>query len=343
LGYEKDGFEYECGVIREEAAIALGEIGAKEAVNPLIQALHDKSWSVHYDAIGALGKIGDRSAIEPIKQCVIETDDNMVRGHGMEVLINDFDLSTAELRETYLAGKVDDEAKAEALGIIIDDATIQELKAKKDIDGLIKALEYEKDGFEVDSATIRDNAADALGEIGAKKAVNPLIQALHDASPNVQNSAIEALGKIGDRRAIEPIKQCVIETDEKEVRGHGIAVLKNDFDLSMAELREIFLASKADEKSKKVWLGVITEDKEPEKKVEGVTFVGIEFRDKDTLEGIPLIYTHEVYSAKTKEQAWEFINTKSVNKKYYYIEVKVGDVDDPEVIVGVDINGTYEI
>ena len=279
LRYKKDGFGLEYVLIREKAAIALGEIGAKKAVNPLIQALHDKSPKIKNSAIEALGKIGDHRAIEPIKQCIIETDDKELRGHGIAVLKNDFNLATAELREINRRRK----------------KTIQELKRNKDIDGLIKALGYKKDIFDLEPVVTRADAATALGEICAKEAVNPLIQALHDKWWGVHDDAIEALGKIGDRRAIEPIKQCVIETDEKEVRGHGIAVLKNDFDLSMAELREIFLASKADEKSKKVWLGVITEDKEPEKKVEGVTFVGIEFRDKDTLEGIPLIYTHEVY------------------------------------------------
>jgi hypothetical protein len=68
-------------------------------------------------------------------------------------------------------------------------------------------------------------------------------------------------------------------------------------------------------------------------RVEGVTFVEMKYRDG---------YTYEVYTSEDKEKAWEFIKTKSVNEKHYYIEVCVGDVNDPEVILGVDIMGTYE-
>jgi len=82
-------------------------------------------------------------------------------------------------------------------------------------------------------------------------------------------------------------------------------------------------------------------DKEPKKKAEGVTFVKMKYRD-DVVLGVPIRYSYEVYTAENSEQAWDFINTKSVDKKHYYIEVNVGDVYNPEVIVGVDINGTYE-
>lgn len=84
--------------------------------------------------------------------------------------------------------------------------------------------------------------------------------------------------------------------------------------------------------------------KKPEEKEErekGVKFVKMKYRDEDVF-GIPTRYTYEVYTAENKEQAWEFIKTKSVNKKNYYIEVNVGDANDPEVIVGLDIQGTYE-
>ena len=219
---------------------------------------------------------------------------------------------------------------------------VEKLKSKRDIEGLIKALEYRRESVKMDDVAVRSDAAMALGKIMDERAVEPLIKALQDKKWDISYLAIEALGNIADPRAIEPIKQCVIETDEERVRGQGIIVLDEVFNLANVELKEIFLASKADEKAKKVTLGIITEDKEPRKKVEGVTFVKMKYQDDDMF-GLPVRCTYEVYTAKNKEQAWEFIKTKSVNKEDYYIEVNVGDVNDPEVIIGLDINGTYEV
>lgn len=49
---------------------------------------------------------------------------------------------------------------------------------------------------------IREIAAEALGEIGDVRAVDPLINALKDGDSFVRGYAAEALGKIGDERAI---------------------------------------------------------------------------------------------------------------------------------------------
>lgn len=51
---------------------------------------------------------------------------------------------------------------------------VQKLKANRDIDGLIKALDYEKD------LSVRSAAADALGKTGDAPAVEPLITVLKD-------------------------------------------------------------------------------------------------------------------------------------------------------------------
>jgi hypothetical protein len=87
-----------------------------------------------------------------------------------------------------------------------------------------------------------------------------------------------------------------------------------------------------------------TSDRKPKDKketgVKGVKFVGMKYRDENFLG--PVRYTYEVYSAENKKQAEEFLKTKSVKKEHYYIEVNVGDADNPEVIVGLDIQGTYE-
>ncbi|MBN1159056.1 MAG: HEAT repeat domain-containing protein [Bacteroidales bacterium] len=238
--------------------------------------------------------------------------------------------------------KVEDNERKEIQKKGIVKPNIEKLKEKQDIDGLINALGYQKDSLTKEVELIHELAAIKLGEMGAKEAVNPLIQTLHDKAWGVQYAAIEALGNIGDRRAIEPIIQCVIETDIERIRGKGMYVLNEVFNLSNTKLKEIFLATKADDKAKKVALDLITEEKDPKKEIKGVKFVKMKYRE-DVILGTLTKLTYEVYTAKNKKQALEFIKTKSVNEKCYYIEVNVGNVNSPEVIVGLDINGTYEL
>ena len=74
------------------------------------------------------------------------------------------------------------------------------VRGDKDVDihDLIRALEYG------DSIT-RYDAALALGKIGDRRAVEPLIKSLGDINTKVRQAAASALGKIGDRRAVAPL------------------------------------------------------------------------------------------------------------------------------------------
>jgi len=76
---------------------------------------------------------------------------------------------------------------------------VEKLKDKGDVDGLIKALHYEKD------YNVCICAAGALGKIGDKRAVEPLIAALEDNDRKVRWNAAAILGNIGDKRAVEPL------------------------------------------------------------------------------------------------------------------------------------------
>ena len=83
---------------------------------------------------------------------------------------------------------------------------VEKMERKKDIEGLIKALGYEKD------TGVRSKAAIALGNIRDVFAFEPLIKALHDPESIVRGNAAEALGKIGDQRAVEPLIQSLYDS-----------------------------------------------------------------------------------------------------------------------------------
>lgn len=97
------------------------------------------------------------------------------------------------------------------MGIFDRKPNIEKMKAKKDVKGLLKALQYKE-------ASVRAEAAKSLAEIGDERAVEPLIHALKDEDWMVVGEAASALAAIGDTRAVEPLIQA-LKTEELMVRG----------------------------------------------------------------------------------------------------------------------------
>ena len=62
---------------------------------------------------------------------------------------------------------------------------VEKLKARRDVQGLIKALDYQKD------AGIRKQAAEALGELRDSRVMDALISALGDPDWQVRMRAVE--------------------------------------------------------------------------------------------------------------------------------------------------------
>jgi HEAT repeat protein len=79
---------------------------------------------------------------------------------------------------------------------------------KKDVNGLIKALNYK------DSAMIRGKAAQMLGELGGEEAVKALIIALGDVDARVRTDAASAIGWLKDERTIEPLIALLRDEDD---------------------------------------------------------------------------------------------------------------------------------
>jgi hypothetical protein len=99
---------------------------------------------------------------------------------------------------------------------------VQKLKDKRDIRGLIKALNYRKPG----KYHIPAEAIEALGEFGDPSAVEPLIKILHNEKYTVKEilgrDAALALGKIRDVRALEPL---ILALNDKSLRTAAIVAL----------------------------------------------------------------------------------------------------------------------
>ena len=76
---------------------------------------------------------------------------------------------------------------------------VEKMKAKRDVNALIKVLNYQS------SWQVRGKAARALGELKDARSVEALIGALKDEESGVCSIATWALGEIGDARALEPL------------------------------------------------------------------------------------------------------------------------------------------
>jgi len=72
--------------------------------------------------------------------------------------------------------------------------------------------------LEDSDSSIRCGAITALGSLGSRKAVGPLVDTLRDADPVVRRSAADALGLLGDTLAIEPLTALYRHDEDADVR-----------------------------------------------------------------------------------------------------------------------------
>jgi len=85
---------------------------------------------------------------------------------------------------------------------------IEKLKAKRDVNGLIEALGYEKD------EDIRKNAALALGDLDDSAAIDPLITALQDTY-DVKVGVMQALAKMSHTRVLDYLMESLRNPNDR--------------------------------------------------------------------------------------------------------------------------------
>lgn len=183
---------------RSYVVTILGALEDKRAIPPLINLIQDERASI--SIILALGRLRAKEAARPMVE-LLDTD-YPHRGVIVKALSQ---IGTTEAIEGLMK-VVRSEWKTgvylEALGV--DDAEITrgmaieklgELKAKVAVDLLIKLLLDENSWW-----MIREDSAQALGQIGDKRAVEPLEKVLtEDTSDSVRKAAAEALKKLTGR------------------------------------------------------------------------------------------------------------------------------------------------
>lgn len=175
---------------RGAAAAALGRIGDPNAVGPLLSALKDKEGYVRACVAAALGRIGDRRAVAPLIETMKSDADEDVRQYSAEALGRIADpaafaplLAALKDKDSHVR-----EVAAHSLGLLGDTRAIPEL---------VGLLSDRYPGP-------KESAANALIRIG-RPATAPLITALSEGDTAARSWAPYALGKIGDRQAVGPL------------------------------------------------------------------------------------------------------------------------------------------
>lgn len=221
--------------IRSSAAVALGKIGAEEAVPYLIERLRDTKAMVRSNAALTLGRMGDESAVKPL----IDVLESVKEAEGRR---KDTVNTNADIRKSVvlaLGGIGGDEATEALIGVLNDNEENLEVriaaasglgnigspeavntlrtafgnqKMDKEIrNGALLALGKTKNqetaGFFVEKLGDKDfgvSAREALIDIG-EPAVDPLIENLKTEDQKVKDETALILIEIGDQRAVKPL------------------------------------------------------------------------------------------------------------------------------------------
>ena len=166
--------------VRRAAANTLNEIFPDGALGHLLDTLTDEDPTARRAAARALGSLGNRSALHPLADVALYDGDETVRRAAAEALVK------------------------------LDRARATEI--------LIQALADE-------DSTVRRAAAQALGSLGNRSALHPLADvALYDGDETVRQTAAEALAKLDRARAAEILIQALAdeETDSRQAASEAL-------------------------------------------------------------------------------------------------------------------------
>ncbi len=192
--------------LREIAALGLGFIHPRTAVEPLMRTLRDNTPGVRANSAWALGHIED--------------------GRALRALVDLFRDDEPRVREAAVVavGRMDSLSSVEALvRVVREDASasvrrsaawaLGQLEARSAVDVLIAVLRQDAD------PRVREMAAWALGSLETRSAAPGLIGALRrDSSDAVRETSAWALGNVGDRTAVDILGDAVRSDRSPRVR-----------------------------------------------------------------------------------------------------------------------------
>lgn len=192
-------------VVRRAAAKTLTLIGDPLAVPTLLNSfLNDPDTVVRSSSAGALARTGEASVPALLEILGDETKSQDIKGHAAWALAFIGSEGTEYLYQALDSASLD--VRCAVIGAIGHVA--QEQSDEKSCNILVSALTDPE-------ATIRSEAATALGQVDYPPALSHLILALQDRDLDVRKSAVNALGKMGNAIALDPLQTLL--DDEQQV------------------------------------------------------------------------------------------------------------------------------
>lgn len=208
--------------VRHEAAIAISELGGSEAIDSMVTAATDQSEYVRKLAVTALGSFGSKKAANALTDA-LEDENPDVRERAafslIEVMSNAPAQDSHQMREKIAANlrDLDEEVSTDALITGLEKG--EERSIRRNAAWLLgqiggrRAVNPLMDALRDEDEHVRKFAATSLAQIG-EPAVEQLIEGLTDRKPGVRKMCAFALGKIGDPRAIDPLNHRMEDEDE---------------------------------------------------------------------------------------------------------------------------------
>ena len=196
--------------VRFEAARALGELGDSQAVDPLINSLGDEAPWVRQTAARSLGKIGGSQAVEALIGLTKKEPGNLAAleglietgsGQAIDILLaalrsHDMNIRVKAAEELSRLGWKPKRPEDRAASLIACKEWPKLKKLGPDaVDELSAALE-------VNDWYVNEQCAILLGQIGDRRAVEPLIKRLRPGYGHLMVVIVDALAALGDARAV---------------------------------------------------------------------------------------------------------------------------------------------
>jgi HEAT repeat protein len=235
------------------AGFALGQFG-QAAVEPLIALLQDNAQANRWHSIaGALGRIGDKRAVEPMIQLLqnpISFEATLARKYTAYALADLADPRAVDVLIEMLHEHDHYEEEEDGTTFFYDRHIVEIIEAAaaaliqlgewRGIEAVVERL-LEGDfwfdhrmgewggerawqklyhALQSPDGTRRANAATLIGEFGDRRATDALIGLLNDRSEEVRNSAAYGLGELRDPKAFLPLLHARRDLDER-VRLHA--------------------------------------------------------------------------------------------------------------------------
>lgn len=217
-------------LVRTATIAALGMIGKKSAIPFLLKYLNDKDYNISFVVIDSLSKIGDKSVVPELVK-ILQTKDlhKDIYWKTIEALGVLGDDKLEPILAPFLEHEDEDIRwmTAGVLGKIGCSTSV--------VPALLKMLAGDK------NAKARYTAADTLGIIKDKSAVQGLISGLKDGERAVRLSCVIALKEIAHKSSIPSLIDC-LDDPESYVRSESLRALRKitnqDFDNDAAKWRE---------------------------------------------------------------------------------------------------------